>query len=93
MKCIFNIPLTSNMDFLGGSVVKESTCNAGDMGSIPGSGRSAGEGMTIHSSILAWEVLETKEPGGGYCPQCRQRIRQDLPTKQQQKISNVSIMY
>ena len=52
------------MDFLGGSVVKESTCNAGDMGSIPGSGRSAGEGMTIHSSILAWEVLETKEPGG-----------------------------
>jgi len=49
------------MDFLGGSVVKESTCNAGD---IPGSGRSAGEGMTIHSSILAWEVLDTKEPGG-----------------------------
>ena len=52
------------MDFPGGSVVKESTCNAGDMGSIPGSGRSAGEGMTIPSSILAWEVLETKEPGG-----------------------------
>ena len=52
------------MDFLGGSVVKESTCNARDASSIPGSGRSAGEGMTIHSSILAWEVLETKEPGG-----------------------------
>ena len=27
------------------SVVKESTCNAGDPGSIPGSGRSAGEGI------------------------------------------------
>ena len=27
------------------SVSKESTCNAGDPGSIPGSGRSAGEGM------------------------------------------------
>ena len=26
------------------SVGKESTCNAGDPGSIPGSGRSAGEG-------------------------------------------------
>ena len=52
------------MDFPGGSVIKESTCNAGDVASIPRSGRSAGEGMTIHSSILAWEVLETKEPGG-----------------------------
>ena len=27
------------------SVGKESTCNAGDTGSIPGSGRSAGEGI------------------------------------------------
>jgi len=29
--------------FLDSSVGKESTCNAGDTGSIPGSGRSAGE--------------------------------------------------
>ena len=28
-----------------GSVGKESTCNAGDLGSIPGLGRSAGEGI------------------------------------------------
>ena len=28
----------------GGSDSKESTCDAGDPGSIPGSGRSAGEG-------------------------------------------------
>ena len=28
-----------------GSVGKESACNAGDPGSIPGSGRSAGEGI------------------------------------------------
>ena len=33
------------MGFPGSSVGKESTCNAGDPGSIPGSGRSAGEGM------------------------------------------------
>ena len=92
MKCIFNIPLTPNMDFPGGSVVRESTCSAGDMGSVPGSGRSAGEGMAIHSSILAGEVLETGQPGG-YSSQCRRRIRQDLPTKQQQKISNVSVMH
>ena len=31
-------------DFLGGSDGKASTCNAGDPGSIPGSGRSPGEG-------------------------------------------------
>ena len=30
--------------FLGGSGGKESACNAGDLGSIPGSGRSPGEG-------------------------------------------------
>ena len=31
--------------FPGSSVGKESPCNAGDPGSIPGSGRSAGEGI------------------------------------------------
>ena len=30
--------------FPGGSVVKNTPANAGDMGSTPGSGRSAGEG-------------------------------------------------
>ena len=30
--------------FHGGSVGKEPTCNAGDLGSIPGLGRSSGEG-------------------------------------------------
>ena len=36
-----------------------------DVGSIPGSGRSPGvEGMAIHSSILAWRILWTEEPGG-----------------------------
>ena len=34
------------------SVGKESTCNAGDPALIPGSERSAGEGMGYHSSIF-----------------------------------------
>ena len=39
------LPGTShNMGFPGGSDGKESTCNAGDTGLIPGSGRSPGEG-------------------------------------------------
>ena len=36
--------VTLNMGFPGGSAVKESACNAGDLGLIPGLGRSPGEG-------------------------------------------------
>ena len=33
-------------------------------GSTPGSGRSLEEGMATHSSILAWRIPQTEEPGG-----------------------------
>ena len=36
--------LTLKMNFPGGSEGKASACNVGDLGSIPGSGRSPGEG-------------------------------------------------
>ena len=42
---------------------KDSTCQAGDVGSIPGSGRSPGEGNGNLSSILAWEIPWKEEPG------------------------------
>ena len=49
-------------------VVKDSPANVGyirEMGSIPGSGRSPyGEHGTTHSSILAWRIPWTEEPGG-----------------------------
>ena len=51
-------------DFPWCSVCKESTCDAADSGSIPRSGRSPGEGKATHSSILAWEILWTEDPGG-----------------------------
>ena len=35
---------------------KESACNVGDLGSIPGLERSPGGGMATHSSILAWRI-------------------------------------
>ena len=41
------------MGFSSGLYGKESASNAGDLSSIPGWGRSAGEGMAIHSGILA----------------------------------------
>ena len=100
------------MGFPGGSEVKASASNVGDPGSIPGSGRSPGEGngtplqysclespmdrgawratvhrvtksrtrlsdftftfhfpalekeMATHSTILAWRIPGTEEPGG-----------------------------
>ena len=39
-----------------GSVDKESACNAGDPGSIPGLGRSAGEGLS-YSLQYSWASL------------------------------------
>ena len=36
--------LFSDLGFLGGSYSKESACNAGNMGSVPGLGRFPGEG-------------------------------------------------
>ena len=48
----------------GGSDGKESACNAEDLGSIPGSGRSLEKGMATHSSILAWGIPWTAEHGG-----------------------------
>ena len=46
------------------TVINNPLDNAGDVGSIPGSGRSpAGENGT-HSGILAWKIPWTGEPGG-----------------------------
>ena len=104
------------LGFPGSSAGKESACNAGDLGSIPGSGRSTGEGigyllqyswaslvaqlvknlpamqetlvrslgqedplemeMATHSSILAWRIPWTEEPGG-LQPRGLQRVRHD----------------
>ena len=45
-------------------MVKESAYNAGDPGSIPGSGRSLEQEMATHSSVLAWRIPWTEESGG-----------------------------
>ena len=41
-----------------------SASNAGDLGSIPGSGRSLEKEVATHSSILAWRIPWMEEPGG-----------------------------
>ena len=49
-------------------MVKNQPVNAGDMGLIPGLGRSSGEGNGDSSSILAWEIPWTEETGGATVP-------------------------
>ena len=46
------------MGFPGGSDHKESACNAGDLGSIPGSGRSPWEGEEGEGYPLQYSGLE-----------------------------------
>ena len=52
------------MGFPGGSDSEEYACSAGDPGSVPGFGRSLEKGVATHSSILAWRIPWTEEPGG-----------------------------
>jgi len=51
-----SIPTPVSLGFPYGSAGKESACNAGDLGLIPGLGRSPGEGKATHSSILARRI-------------------------------------
>ena len=51
----------------GGSEVKNLPANAGDTrdeGLIPGSRRYPGVEMSNLSSILAWKIPQTEDPGG-----------------------------
>ena len=49
------------MDVPGGSEDKETVCNAGDLGPIPGSGRSPGEG---NGNLLQYSCLENSMDTG-----------------------------
>ena len=52
---------SQKMGFPGGSDCKESACNAGDLGSIPGLGIPEEEMATLFS-ILVWRIPWTEEP-------------------------------
>ena len=46
------------------SASKESACSGGDLGSVPGWGKSLEKGMATHPRILVWRIPWTEEPGG-----------------------------
>ena len=57
-------------------VIKNPLANAGNAGSISGSGDPLEEGMATHSSILFWRIPWTEEPGG-LQSMGSQRVRHD----------------
>ena len=56
-------PRDDMMGFPGGSDGKESACDAGDLGSIPGLRRSPGGG---HGNPLQYSCLENPMDGGAF---------------------------
>ena len=52
-----------NWGFPGGSDGKESACNTGDLGLILCWEDPLEKGMATHSSILAWRISWTEDPG------------------------------
>ena len=62
-------PFNYSFAILGGLDAKASSCNVGDKGSIPGSGRSAGEGnsnplILLPGKFHGWRSLEDYSPWG-----------------------------
>ena len=66
------------MGFPGGSDSKETTCSTGDLGLIPGLGRSPGRG---HGNQLQYSCLENPMDRGAWratvLPMGSQRVRHD----------------
>ena len=57
------LTLTLHKGFPGGSKVKASACNAGDLG-LTGREDPLKKEMATHSSILAWRIPWMEGPGG-----------------------------
>ena len=74
-------PVTK-LGFPAGSTSKEPAWNAADLGSIPGWEDSLEKGMATHSSILAWRIPWTEEPGGLQCMGCKEPDTTERQTTQ-----------
>ena len=66
----------NELGFPGGSAGKESTCNAGDLGSIPGLGRSPGEEI---SNLLQYSCLENPMDRGAWWATVRGIAKSQTP--------------
>ena len=71
------------------SVFESWSGNAGDLGSILGQKNPLEEGMATHSSVPAWRIPWTEEPGG-LQSRGSQRVRQDWVIKHSTYILYIS---
>ena len=69
-QCSFISPFNLVMDnFPGGLASKESACNAGDLGSVPGLGKSPGEGNCLPTPVFLPGEFHGQRTLVGYSPQ------------------------
>ena len=61
---LLSIPTFQRYVFLCGSLVKDLSAGEGDVGLLPGLGITLEKETATHSSILAWAIPWTEEPGG-----------------------------
>ena len=80
-----------SLGFPRGSAVKNLFCSvgaSGDTGSILGQKDPLEDEMATHSSILAWRIPGTGEPGGLYSIRS-QRVRHDWATEYTYRVNPV----
>ena len=58
------VPFQRTLSFPDSSAGKESACNAGDLGLIPGLGRSPGEGEWLPTPVFLPGEFRVQETGG-----------------------------
>ena len=73
-----------------GSVVKNLPANAGEVGLMPGSGRSPEKEIATHPSILACKIPWTEEPGR---PQFMELQSQTILSVTKIKTSIIVVLY
>ena len=71
--------------FPGGSTVKNLPANAGNVGLIPGLGRSPGEGNGKRTPVFLPGVPHGQGSLAGFYPWGRKRVRHNLVTEQENK--------
>ena len=83
------------LGFPGGSDVKESTCNAGDLGLIPGSGKSPGGRLGNPLQYSCLENPHGQRSLAGYSPWGRkeQNTTQQLSTAQHSTYLNGLVVF
>ena len=79
---MWNLKYDTNKPNYGGSDGKESACNAGDLDSVPGLGRSPGGG---HGSPPQYSCLENP---GGLSPWVHKESEATWVAKSQTQLSN-----